>query len=96
LSRIPRHRQKIARGSAATSSAGADASGQNMTGIGTRVPRTLIVALLAAFALLATAGAGSAFASFGYLSQFGSSGSGNGQFENPIGVARLKRRRVRR
>jgi hypothetical protein len=67
-----------------------------MTGIGTRVPRTLIVALLAAFALLATAGAGSAFASFGYLSQFGSSGSGNGQFENPIGVARLKRRRVRR
>ncbi len=45
------------------------------------------MALVAALTLLATAGASSAFASFNYLSQFGSAGSGNGQFQNPIGVA---------
>jgi len=44
--------------------------------------------LLAATAVtLATVGAGSAFASFGYISQFGSYGSGNGQFGFPWAVA---------
>jgi hypothetical protein len=46
--------------------------------------------LLIAVALVfgwSLAGAPAASASFGCLSQFGSSGSGDGQFSHPVGVA---------
>jgi DNA-binding beta-propeller fold protein YncE len=47
----------------------------------------VFVAAAALIVLTASLAAGSAFASYNYVSQFGSSGSGNGQFQNPIGVA---------
>ena len=52
-----------------------------------RTARSLLTATLGALVLLAAVSAESAFANFGYLSQFGSSGSGQGQFSAPWAVA---------
>src|SRR5689334_15241731 len=62
------------------------AGGGRATGIRWH-PRLLIVAVLAACWLLGTVATGPALASFGYLGQVGTPGSGNGQLHQPYGVA---------